>query len=378
MVNLKEGDISALCRELEGKRLVCFGCGRQLEMDLALFAEYCLEDKIAFLLDNDPKLWNRKRIFHHQEYDVIALDKGIELLGSGQYVLLITNYFHYMDIVHQLDEAEGLDQLDVYVSGQLYEGSAFGEKDFSERVLSNAGNGRKIPKVIHYCWFGGGKMPELYLKCMESWRKYCPDYKIVCWDEENFDLKINEYTSQAYQYGKWAFVSDVARLYAVYSQGGVYLDCDVELLRPLDDLLEHEMYCGFEDHRQISFGLGFGARRGHPYLGELLRLYEQLCFVREDGSLDTTPCPYYQTLIARKFGLKLHNCFQRTEHITFFPSEAFAPVSYLGEKKLTDHTYSIHHYSASWCETDNDAERRRMKKAWMDYRERVGTGGGNN
>ena len=95
-----------------------------------------------------------------------------------------------------------------------------------------------IPKVIHYCWFGKGKMPKLAEKCIESWKTYCPDYKIVCWTEENFDIQENRYAREAYEAGKWAFVSDYARLKVLYEEGGVYLDTDVELLKPLDKRIE--------------------------------------------------------------------------------------------------------------------------------------------
>ena len=114
-----------------------------------------------------------------------------------------------------------------------------------------------IPKVIHYCWFGNGKMPKLAQKCIESWKKYCPEYKIVCWNEENFDINQNKYAREAYAAGKWAFVSDYVRLKVLYDEGGIYLDTDVELIKPLDKLIEERGYMGFDDNGVISTGLGF-------------------------------------------------------------------------------------------------------------------------
>ena len=97
-----------------------------------------------------------------------------------------------------------------------------------------------IPKVIHYCWFGKGEMPALAEKCIKSWKKYCPEYKIVCHNEDNFDIDRNRYAKEAYMCGKWAFVSDYARLKVLYDEGGIYLDTDVELIKPLDELIDRK------------------------------------------------------------------------------------------------------------------------------------------
>ena len=109
-----------------------------------------------------------------------------------------------------------------------------------------------IPKIIHYCWFGGNELPENMRRCMESWKKYCPDYEIRRWDESNYDFNRISYSSEAYQVQKWGFVTDAIRLDVVYRYGGIYLDTDVELLKPLDDLLEHSAFFGFEGGRQVN------------------------------------------------------------------------------------------------------------------------------
>ena len=112
-----------------------------------------------------------------------------------------------------------------------------------------------IPKIIHYCWFGGGTISPENRKCMESWEKYCPDYKIIEWNEQNFDISKNRYVQQAYEAKKYAFVSDYARLAVVYEHGGIYLDTDVELVRPLDELLEHKGFIGMEHSAPSPYGL---------------------------------------------------------------------------------------------------------------------------
>ena len=128
-----------------------------------------------------------------------------------------------------------------------------------------------IPKIIHYCWFGGNEIPEHDKKCIESWKKYCPDYKIIRWDESNYDYKKNSYMREAYEAKKWGFVPDYARLDIVYEHGGIYLDTDVELVKNIDELLEHKAYMGFEVGGEfVSPGLGFGAEKNFPLFKKMM------------------------------------------------------------------------------------------------------------
>ncbi len=126
-----------------------------------------------------------------------------------------------------------------------------------------------IPKKIHYCWFGGAPLPDLVQKCIASWQEHCPEYEIIRWDESNFDLNCCDYVKEAYQAQKWAFVSDVARLYALVTYGGIYMDTDMELLKPLDDILQYEAISGFESNCRISAGL-LSCHAKHPFFQELL------------------------------------------------------------------------------------------------------------
>lgn len=206
-----------------------------------------------------------------------------------------------------------------------------------------------IPKVIHYCWFGKGQMPALAQKCLKSWKKYCPDYQIICWNEENFDISQNRYAQEAYDAGKWAFVSDYARLKVLYDQGGIYMDTDVELLKPLDALLEGTGYMGFEDGGIVSTGLGFGCEKGNALVGALLADYDDISFVLPDGSYDMTPCPNRNTATMERLGMDLKLQDQTFMGIRMLPVEYLSPMGYYtGKMKITKNTYSIHHFCASW------------------------------
>ena len=206
-----------------------------------------------------------------------------------------------------------------------------------------------IPKVIHYCWFGKGKMPKLAKKCSKSWKKYCPDYEFVLHTEDNFDLTQNRYMREAYEAGKWAFVSDYARLKIIYDNGGIYLDTDVELIKPVDDLVKLGGFMGFDEKGIVATGLGFGAEKGNKIVSEFLKDYDDIPFILPDGSFDLTPCPDRNTEALKRLGMDIENKNQTFMDVTFLPDEYLCPMDYYtGKKTITDKTYSIHHYSASW------------------------------
>lgn len=148
-----------------------------------------------------------------------------------------------------------------------------------------------IPKIIHYCWFGGGPISPESRKCIESWKKYCPDYKIIEWNEQNFEISQNRYAQQAYEAKKYAFVSDYVRLAVLYRYGGIYLDTDVELVRPLDELLEHKGFISMEHSAPspygrtllVNTGSGVGAEPGCEMIGKMLAAYRNAAFIQETG-----------------------------------------------------------------------------------------------
>ena len=206
-----------------------------------------------------------------------------------------------------------------------------------------------IPKKIHYCWFGRGEMPALAKKCIKSWQKYCPGWEIICWNEDNFDVSSNRYASQALEAGKWAFVSDYVRLAVIYEHGGVYLDTDVELIKPIDELLKFGGFMGFDEKGMMCTGLGFGAEAKNPIVKELLKDYDDIDFKQPDGTYDITPCPDRNTECLKRLGMDITNQSQVFDGIKFLTREYLCPVDYYtGKKHITKNTYSIHHYCASW------------------------------
>lgn len=208
-----------------------------------------------------------------------------------------------------------------------------------------------IPKVIHYCWFGNNPIPEKDKKCIESWKKYCPDYEIKEWNEKNYNLKKNTYMWEAYQAKKWGFVPDYARLDIIYEHGGIYLDTDVELVRNLDELLDNSAYFGFEEGEFINPGSGFGAEAHHPGIAKLLDIYNGKNFRLGDEKYDLTPSPVLHRDKLVECGAIMNDKRQVVEGITLYPTEYFCPFRYYtGLLKMTENTYSIHRYNMSWVD----------------------------
>lgn len=206
-----------------------------------------------------------------------------------------------------------------------------------------------IPKIIHYCWFGRGKMPELAVKCIDSWKKYLPDYEIKEWNEDNFDLDMFPFTREAYDNRKFAFVTDVVRLYALYKEGGIYMDTDVEVLKSLDRFLVHNAFSGFENNNYVPTGI-MASEKSSMWAKENLDYYKGRHFVKPDGSFDTTTNVIIITNYMLSKGLAPNNKYQDFPGlVTMYPNDYFCPKSHgTGKINLTKNSYTIHHFSGSW------------------------------
>lgn len=208
-----------------------------------------------------------------------------------------------------------------------------------------------IPKIIHYCWFGRGEKPELAMKCIESWKKYLPDYELKEWNEDNFDISSNQYVREAYENRKFAFVTDYVRLYAIYTEGGVYMDTDVEVVSTFDKFLYHHAFSGFETDGNVPTGM-MAAEKGSVWTKELLDQYQDRAFVQPDGSFDMTTNTTVITNYMIGKGLILNNQYQDFPGLcTMYPADYFCPKDHrTGKIKCTKNTVCIHHFAGSWLE----------------------------
>ena len=243
-------------------------------------------------------------------------------------------------------------------------------------------NANVIPKTIHYCWFGGKKKPKSVMQCIASWRKHCPDYVIKEWNEQNFDVNAIPYTRDAYKAGKYAFVSDVARFWVLYYEGGVYFDTDVELIKSIDELVERGAFMGWEKadalgNMHVAPGLGLAAPKGFPFYKKVLDGFAELPYYLNDGQRNPyTMIPLVTDLLKQK-GLRMDGTMQKlnlidnanpnpndnanvkdvgVNVITIYPADYFCPMDSLtGEIKRTNNTYdAVYHPQPRRCRNDGD------------------------
>ena len=237
-----------------------------------------------------------------------------------------------------------------------------------------------IPKIIHYCWFGRGPLPELAQKCIASWKKYLPDYEIKEWNEDNFDVNIIPYTAEAYKTKKYAFVSDYARFWILYQYGGIYFDTDVEVIRPIDDIISKGNFMGFEtdpkpqlkavaSEASVNPGLGMGVAPGLGIIKKMLDFYEGKHFVHEANMRNQITVVHIATQVLRENGLKNVAGIQEVAGCFVFPSEYFCPINVTtGRIHVEKNTRTIHHYAGTWVDKKfslKELVKRILPEAWV-------------
>ena len=217
-----------------------------------------------------------------------------------------------------------------------------------------------IPKTIHYCWFGSNEKPKSAIKCINSWKKYCSDFEIVEWNENNVDInKCPKYIRDAYAAKKYAFVSDYMRLKVLFEHGGFYMDTDVELLRNLEIFCIDKAVIGFENADFVNSGQMLAAEKGLPIIAEMMDVYEEISFYDKSGNQFLLGCPHVNTGVLEKHGLIKNGTEQIVAGVHVYPEDWFNPLdSTTGLLNKTENTTSIHWYSMSWI---SPAKRLRVK-----------------
>lgn len=224
-----------------------------------------------------------------------------------------------------------------------------------------------IPKIIHYCWFGGNPIPEKYQSYINTWKKYAPEFEIIRWDETNFDVNSNQYCKEAYNARQWAFVSDYARLEIIYKHGGVYLDTDIELLKDISPLIADGIgFIGFQNPIEATTGLGFAAEAKNICVKSMLDIYENRIFDFGNGEYNKVPCPAANTVGLMQNGLKIGKKWsgeiQELQGMKVYPQEYFNPLNADTQQlKITENTYMIHQYAATWF-SDRAKSKQKIKK----------------
>lgn len=215
-------------------------------------------------------------------------------------------------------------------------------------------------------------MPTFLVDCMDSWKKFCPDYEIIRWDENNYDVNQYEYTKQAAAHKKWGFITDVARLDILYEQGGIYMDTDVKLLKPLDKLLYQRGFVGVEQWGNINTGGSVGAVAHHPMIREMLDERLKYPFVLDDGRYNIETNGLYETMPFIRYGMRINNTLQIINGMTVYPASVFHPYDYMScKEKIEEHTISIHYFFGGWMEEDDRKNRENTQWQYAEFMQRM-------
>lgn len=344
-------------QESANKKIVCIGAG-QLFSDMFTIFENDVLERIIAVADNKNISTVKSVASYEFKIDKIT-DIKDQFSDGKKYCILITTMYA-RSLFEQLNTYKELTDVDCYI----YTLMSITTEEYKYVPTQKT---QMIPKIIHWCWFGGEQIPDENLKCIESWKRFCPDYEIIKWTEDSFDIGKCEYAKQAYNNGKWAFVSDFARLDIIYNYGGIYLDTDVELVKNLDELLMCDAFAGFQRNFHIGLGLGYGSKMKNDVIKDMRDLYYQIPF-EKDGKLNLTACPVYQTSILKQKGLLCNNSFQVLGDITIFPTDAFDCKSFpKARARRTDNTFSIHHYSESWIDSEIKYKNKERYEEIMDF-----------
>lgn len=216
-------------------------------------------------------------------------------------------------------------------------------KDYLKEPYDNS---KPIPKIIHYCWFGKGKQTELIEKCISSWKLMLPDYEIKLWNEENFPIEQYPFAKEALENKKWAFVSDVCRLHALYYEGGVYMDTDIEVIKRFDEFHNDDIFTCYESLNLIAMGF-IGAKKGHPWIAKMLSWYRNVhC---DPDYYEIANCKIVTKLSKMLYRKKLKGQETFLEYgMHIYPRDYFSPPEENNKYKITENTRVIHHFTGLW------------------------------
>lgn len=322
---------------------------------------------IKCVIDSDDK--KRGTEFNCRGYSSVINDWDFlrNNYASGD-VVVITPAKGYLAILDRINEVLGkIDNCIVlsYMDAFQWDFDRIRESNVPFEITK--GKKTRIPKIIHYFWFSGDPYPEKVQRCLDSWHKHCPDYEFKLWNLENYHTD-NVFCNEALSNRVWAFASDFGRCDVLYRYGGIYLDLDVELLKPLDDLLYDDGFLCFESADGVDPGSGMGCVKGNPIWGEICNKYEGLHFINDDGSFNKVNILRQYTSVLEEHGLRRTGIYQNFENVAVYPPLVLSPYSYqTGVDSRYEKTYGVHHWVSAWITEEERHELEERKKVISKY-----------
>ncbi|SHK69721.1 Glycosyltransferase sugar-binding region containing DXD motif-containing protein [Selenomonas ruminantium] len=357
MLSIKNFGSVEFRKYARGKKIYIWGAGRALESCLDIYFE---GQDVQLILDNNRRLWGKS--IQHNNKEVFIGGKDLLLQHMTKYgvdnsLLMITSSFYGPDIVADLDKNSELDGLECFLQIII--------RSTKENIPNYSFSDGKhiIPKKIHYIWIGGNPLPQEFKDNIETWKKYNPDYKIICWNESNYDFLKCDYVREAYESKCYSFASNYARLDIVFEHGGIYLDTDVECIASFDKLLNDEAFFNMGCTDRINIGCGFGAIAGSTVVKDMMVALSQNHFLLPSGRPEKKPFNIVVNPVMKKYGFKIENYYQKKGGVVLYPCEVMSPKTIEGLPDFySDKTVSIHWESGTWKTSEEEKSFMRVKE----------------
>ncbi len=351
MITIVRKDIKNTIEYLKDKHIFGFGCGIQGRRATYYLKSWGLEKNTIAFIDNSEDKIGKKIEFLGCEFSIISLEDAVRYIVeqnvSDSIVFLVTS-LHYLQIYQQI-EKEYPQYNFICMSMAEIASEQLAVSQYDEVVMQY--DEPVIPPIIHYAWFGG-KKPDVIKRNIENWHKLCPDYKIIEWNENNYDVTNNPYMNEAYSVQKWGFVPDYLRLDIIYKYGGIYLDTDIELIKKPDRLLYQDAFACCDASLTMNLGSGFGAKKHCPVIKEIRDYYNFVHFVLEDGTIDSTSCNSHQLVQLSEWDYRNDDSLQKVKGLNIYPMCFQGANCYTKEYKVSEKTFWIHYGNMSWFEKD--------------------------
>lgn len=353
-------EISLLVKE-SNKKIVMFGAGviGQITMP-AILKQYGLLDYIDCYIDNNSLKWGNIIEIYGRTFD-IKTPEYLNMVKDRDIIFL--NISRYSEVLDQLENMECTKNIECYLTPMLCihnfcMGQSGGAGILSDKPL--------IPKIINYMWLGRKNMPDNLKRCIDTWHKFCPDYEIIEWNENNYDINKHPYMVEAYEHGCYGFVPDYARIDILYNQGGIYMDTDIELLKNLDPLLNQEAFCGLEKWQVVNLGGCSGAVPGNSMIKMFLDARNGVHFIDEDGNINKNTCGFYDTNIILDLGYQMNGKTQNINGMNIYAYDYFHPFDYMsGITNITENSYSIHRFNGGWMDDKMKVQNKKTQEEYM-------------
>lgn len=340
------------------KKIVLFGAGAVCKTFVPYIAQKLdIANNFLCVIDNNPAKQGGFVEINGISVPIVSTD--IFNICGDDFCILITNGDFY-SVITQLNQLKLNYDVNCFIAAYMQLDRVY-ERDSNHVFVDTLEP--QIPKIIHYCWFSGNPLPDGLQKCIDTWKVMCPDYDVIRWDENNYDINKYRYTREAYKFQKWGYIPDIVRLEKLYEIGGFYFDTDVEIVRSLDELRYQNAFCGRERAGHVNFGGGSGCKKGCEIIKEILDFRKDEPFDLGNGKINMEASGYYETTPLMKLGLQIEDINQKLPGINIYASEFFSPYNYInGDNIKNNNTFSIHYFNASWIEGGDKLRRETRDK----------------